>query len=147
MYNDEITDTEQANIVNNLKYFENSYTFRLMKRHRMKIGKPPFPVLNFTSTFAPLIRPVSWFFFKVLNIDTSFLNKSVMSSKSTFLSSKYKVQQLIAVNDSAERGVKLTSDFDDTAKTSIACKIPYRLLKKTTKMALFFEKRDKFCID
>ena len=60
----------------------------------------------------------SWFFFQSLKISTEFLviPASEWDSLLEYQSAKAKVQSIKVVNDSAERGVKLASDFLHTAR-------------------------------
>ena len=60
----------------------------------------------------------SWGFFRILRLDTAFLDKSVESWKDddTYVRAKEVVDNLAVVNDSAERGVKLCHEFLTTAK-------------------------------
>jgi hypothetical protein len=82
-------------------------------------GKPSFPALTDCShSLLLLAGPDSWGFFKVLKMDVSFLEMPVdqwMNEPSYQMAIKT-VKNLRVVNDSAERGVKLGSDFLSAAK-------------------------------
>ena len=77
------------------------------------LGKPKFPTIISTSRLGDLINDDSWFIFSLLEMDTEFLNHDVQAwpGRQSFLEAKAKTIALIVVNDSAERGVKLSSDF------------------------------------
>ena len=88
-----------------------------------EFGKPKFPDIlnqdNINSLALPyFVGKDSWGFFRILRLDTAFLDKSVESWKEddTYLRAKEVVTNLSVVNDSAERGVKLCHDFLTTAK-------------------------------
>ena len=118
-----------------MKYFESGCTSRPLKIYGMTFGKPLLPVLDSTTTLASLIGPEPWYIFDLLNLDTSFFNKPVMewNSRDAFLSSKYKVQRQIVVNDSAEKGAKLTSNFTYAAKTSNSLQKTIQVVEKSHK--------------
>ena len=65
-----------------------------------------------------LIGEDSRVFFTILNLSSSFLREPVTEwhKNEDFLASKNVVSSLSVVNDSAERGVKLRSDFAGNAK-------------------------------
>ena len=74
-------------------------------------------------------------FFKLLNIGTSFLNEPVVewNSCKAYFSAKTFVQRLNVVNDCAERGVKLASDFAETAKTGCSLNSALQVVEKSRK--------------
>lgn len=87
-------------------------------RYGTGYGKPTFPDIEH-SIYVPVIKydelvgSDSWYFFKIMNIDTAFLSKPVATwiTDETFLDATEVVKSLMVTNDCAERGVKLTSDF------------------------------------
>ena len=83
------------------------------------LGKPKFPTIISTSRLGDLINNDSWLIFSLLEMDTEFLNHDVQAwpGRQSFLEAKAKTIALNVVNDSAERGVKLSSDFLDAARS------------------------------
>ena len=132
----------------NSKYFKSSSISRPLKKCGMTFGKPLFLALDSTTSLASLIGDFSHIF-RQLNIDTTYLNKTVMEWNicNAFLSSKHQAQRPHAVNDRAERGVKLTSDFAKTAKTSNSLQNTLQVVEKSSYNAPTFEKGDLFYID
>ena len=94
---------------------------RLVKNEEL-FGKPVFPNINLDNIrsleLKDLIDSDSWFFFHCLGINTDFLSHpaETWETKPGFIEAKNRVKNLHVVNDSAERGVKLTSDFLNTAR-------------------------------
>ena len=77
-------------------------------------GKPKFPTnISHSTTLTNLIDQDSWFFFKLLQIDSEFLALDVdtWQSTSSYQRALQNVQAINVVNDGAERAVKLSSDF------------------------------------
>ena len=81
-------------------------------------GKPIFPDVSAETKLFNLVGPDSHLFFKVFKIDPSFLRKHPRewSDDQHFQAGKVVVNALRVVNDSAERGVKLATDFLGSAK-------------------------------
>ena len=81
-------------------------------------GKPKFPVLSPTTRLADLANPDCWFGMHQLNIDPAFLSLNVedWATSASFQAGVVNVRAINVVNDCAERGVKLTSDFVAAAK-------------------------------
>ena len=81
-------------------------------------AKFPTPITNTTRLGEP-ITVDSRFVFKILDMDTEFLHEPVdhWPGFPSFLSSKAKTVAFNIVNDSAERGVKLSSDYLDAARS------------------------------
>ena len=82
-------------------------------------GKPRFPVLSPTTRLADLANSDCWFGMHQLNIDPAFLPLDVddWSSSAAFQAGAENVRAINVVNDCAERGVKLTTDFVATARS------------------------------
>ena len=80
-------------------------------------GKPKMPTVTFSSELLKQAQVLP-FFFKSLKIDACFLDNPAgeWASDEFYLAAKAKVKQRLVVNDLAERGVKLTSDFLASAK-------------------------------
>lgn len=82
-------------------------------------GKPRFPTsITLTTTLADLVTTDSWYVFHLLQLDPQFLTEDVAAwpSSATYQSSLINLRTLNLVNDCAERGVKLSSDFLSSAK-------------------------------
>jgi len=82
-------------------------------------GKPKCPVITSTTRLGDLISVDSWFIIHLLEMNTEFLHKDVDSwpGEPSFLASKAKTVAVNVVNDSAERAVKLSSDYLDAARS------------------------------
>jgi hypothetical protein len=77
-------------------------------------GKPRFPTkLTPSTTLAELVGVDSWFMFNLLHLESDFLIVDVdqWTEVPSFVSSKSKIDAINVINDCAERGVKLSSDF------------------------------------
>ena len=88
-------------------------------RYGTRFGKPSFPhSISDSTQLADLVTSDSWFIFRLLKMDDEFLRINISSWQShpSFLSSKQKIEALNVVNDSDERGVKLSSDFLNDAR-------------------------------
>ena len=72
-----------------------------------------------TPKLSDLVDEDSWFSIKHLELKMSFLSLDVTKweDETSFKRSKIIVERLNFTNDSAERAVKLTSDFIDAART------------------------------
>ena len=68
---------------------------------------------------ADLAEIDSWFLFPILQLDSKFLTEEVVNwpNCASYQVSMINIQSLNVVNDSAERRVKLISDFISTAKS------------------------------
>lgn len=68
-----------------------------------------------------LVCQDSWAFFRILRIPPAFLQKPVedWASDDDFKAGKYVVSHLSVVNDGAERGVKICSDFLESSKNEV----------------------------
>jgi hypothetical protein len=83
-------------------------------------GKPKFPrEVTSSSTLADFVAPDSWYFFHLLKLDSSFLVEEVddWDTNASYQAAKVNIQAINVINDSAERGVKLSSDFLASART------------------------------
>lgn len=77
-------------------------------------GKPRFPTeVNLGSKLADFVTEDSWFFFHVLKLEAGFLSLDVSEwpESEFYKNALINVGAINVVNDSAERGVKLSSDF------------------------------------
>ena len=76
-------------------------------------GKPTFPMVDGSTRLADLASGDSWFMINSLEIDASFLELPVSEWLQTeaYMDGHRKVHSVNVVNDCAERGIKLTSDF------------------------------------
>ena len=88
-------------------------------RHGTGFGKPNFPsTLNATTTLTDLITEDSWFLFHILQIDSDFLHEGSHTWQDihSYQQGHQKVNAINVINDCAERGVKLTTDFLSSAQ-------------------------------
>jgi len=83
-------------------------------------GKPRFPndTITISTTLADLVGPDSWFIFYSLQLDSEFLIHDVADwvNLASFNGSLINLNAINVVNDCAERGVKLSSDFLASSK-------------------------------
>lgn len=83
-------------------------------------GKPRFPTdtITMSTTLADLVGPDSWFIFYNLQLDSEFLMHDVAhwAYLASFNGSLINLNSINVVNDCAERGVKLSSDFLASSK-------------------------------
>ena len=89
-------------------------------RHGTGFGKPNFPrTLNATTTLTDLITEDSWFLFHASQIDSGFLHKGshTWQDIGSYQQGQEKVNAINVINDCAERGVKLTTDFLSSARS------------------------------
>ena len=84
-------------------------------------GKPKFPALSPSVRLADLVNADCWFGLQLLHIDPAFLSLDVEDWATTeaFQARLANVQAINTVNDCAERGVKLASDFVVSAKSEL----------------------------
>lgn len=83
-------------------------------------GKPTFPTaITQTTTLPDLVNQDSWFTLHVLQINPDFLTEDVNDwpNSPSYQESVANVDAINVINDCAERGVKLSSDFLNAAKT------------------------------
>jgi len=83
-------------------------------------GKPKFPTnINQSTILANLVDEDSWFLFSLLQINTDFFELDVNKWKTTpsYKEALQSVKAINVVNDPAERAIKLSSDYLDTAKS------------------------------
>ena len=82
-------------------------------------GKPKFPALSPTTRLAELANSDCWFGMHQLHIDAAFLPLAVedWDSSASYQASSANVRAINVVNDCAERGLKLTSDFVAVARS------------------------------
>jgi len=83
-------------------------------------GKPKFqPNITHGSKLADFVTQDSWFMFSLLGLDTDFLTEEVSEwmRLPSYLSSATNIGAINVINDCAERGVKLSADFTDAART------------------------------
>lgn len=83
-------------------------------------GKPVFPSdISLDTNLSDLVERDSWFTFHILKLNPDFLSEDVTDwpESAAFQDSKTNLQALNVINDSAERGVKLSSDFLAAAKS------------------------------
>ena len=93
---------------------------RPLERFGTGFGKPAFPPeVTESTTLADLASPDSWHTMHVLQVDDSFFSEDVESwpSDPAYQASKANVLAINVINDCAERGVKLSSDFLSSARS------------------------------
>ena len=97
---------------------DNLETFKFQNRHGTTYGKPTFPDDLESYDISEYVGPDSPGMFHILHLDPSFLGRPVQSWKTldSYKNALRAIKSLKVVNDSAERCVKLTGDFLDTAR-------------------------------
>ena len=82
-------------------------------------GKPRFPSLDADTSLADLLGHDSWFTVQMLKLDVSFLDLPVFEWEETesYSDGLKIIKNVKVLNDSAERAVKLTTDFIDKARS------------------------------
>jgi hypothetical protein len=91
-----------------------------VQRYGTGFGKPAFPPeVTESTTLADLVGPDSWYTIHILQVDTSFFSEDtdLWPDDPAYQASKANVLAINVVNDCAERGVKLSSDFLSAAKS------------------------------
>ena len=121
LFSSSLSSAEKEELVKELKNYLPGE--RCEGRFGTAFGKPQFPALPSDIAEASLksfAGKDSWCFFRILKLDSSFLSLPVESWNEdvSFNAAKIVVDNLKVVNDSAERGVKLCSDFLTKAKTN-----------------------------
>ena len=86
------------------------------KPESFDLGKPNFPQLEPKTNLPDLIGPLSWTIFEVLNVETEFLTVSPdkWMDYPGYVECYTFVRNMKVINDTAERGVKLISEFLNT---------------------------------
>ena len=111
LFSEDVTDDVKAEIAGKLLKLPQSNP---LNWHGAGFGKPALPVIeeNVREKHS-FFGPDSWKFFNLLKLDSTFLSASPTEwdRNESFLSSKRVIKHLSIVNDVAERGVKLASDF------------------------------------
>ena len=92
--------------------------FSFSKRHGSWYGKPGFPVHTDSYDIYDYIGDDSIWFFTTLGLDISFLKENVekWDQLDSYLAAEAAVKNKKVVNDSSERGVKITYDFLEQAR-------------------------------
>ena len=122
LFNNNLEDKQRQKIASKILSLKNYVTLNEItsKRKRLGFGKSIFPMVPKMAVngLTDFIGEDSPAFFTILNINSSFLREPVTEWRKNedFLASKNVVSSLSVVNDSAERRVKLYSDFAGTAK-------------------------------
>jgi hypothetical protein len=89
-----------------------------VNRYGTGFGKPAFPDLRTVTRLSDLIDSDSWLLFRLLDLDTAFLSRpaSEWDDDDELQQNMGKTRSIVSVNDIAERGVKLSSDFLETSR-------------------------------
>ena len=118
LFSNEITYDNKAKIIEAMKYFKSYPKFQ--SRHGTGYGKPTFPKLRDIKNISlqSFVGPDSHQFFSLLRISETFFIVKVehWDNLEEYIKAQKIVSSLKIVNDAAERGVKLGSDFLGTAK-------------------------------
>ena len=104
-------------------------------------GKPVFPSIITESTrLCDLVSIDSWFTISLLQLDVSFLELPVSEWNNTaaYISSANNTKAINVINDCAERGIKLSSDFNETARTDEHFQNVLQVVEQNRKSAINF---------
>ena len=112
LFSEKVTADEKSSMVEKLRP---ARTFT--NRHGTSYGKPILPKLK-SGSLSNYVGSSSWHFFNVLDISTEFLElpPDDWGKCESYIHAKQRVSSLKVVNDCAERGVKLASDFYETSR-------------------------------
>ena len=116
-----------------------------INRHGTGFGKPKFPEVTALTSLADLAGTDSWLMFCVLRLDTTFLSLSLeqWGSHPTYQLSAANIRAVVVVNDCAERGVKLGSDFLSSARDERIYQATLQVVEKDRKGRPDLRKRSK----
>jgi hypothetical protein len=124
LFSSKIPDNEKRCLADKLLSFtqDNRKTVALATQQKFGtgFGKPNFPQnVSQSSTLADLAGLASWFTLRALDMQPSFLNEDVTnwSQSAACQQSLDNVHAVNVVNDAAQRGIKISSDFLQSAKT------------------------------
>jgi hypothetical protein len=121
LFSDLVPDSERKYLAEQLLLVQPADAMAIpTQRFGTGFGKPKFPAdIISTTRLGDLVTCDSWLFFKLLDMDVGFLQHDVVTwpGQASYLSSKMKTAAVNVVNDSAERGVKLSADFLDAARS------------------------------
>lgn len=110
-------------------------------------GKPKFPELEVDKIndikLSDMIDGDSWLIFRLLDIDDVFLEMPVnlWTDNNSYQQAKNRIRGINCVNDCAERGVKLSSDFLASAKTEQHYQNVLQVVEKDRKVRPNLRKR------
>ena len=118
LFDDRLSIRVKESIVMKIIPYLNLETNLELNRHGEGFGKPVMPTITRDTTLSQLVGEGSIFIFKALNINTDFLFKSASTWNTLDLYNrdKNKLVNLKCVNDLAERGIKLSCDFKNSAR-------------------------------
>ena len=120
LWSTKVPDAERRDLANRLLAVKpNADVLQPQHRFGTGYGKPMFPKsISLSITLAELVDVDTWFMFYNLQLDPSFLIEDVSDwpQSASYQASMINIRALNVVNDSAVRGVKLSSDFISTAK-------------------------------
>ena len=112
-------------------------------------GKPCFPSLDADTSLADLLGHDSWLTVEILKLDVSFLDLPVFECEETesYSNGLKKIKNIKVLNDSAERAVKLTTDFIDKARSEDHFQNILQVVEKERKTTPDLRKRRKITDD
>ena len=105
LFSNLVTDDEKSGIAAKL--------LSLPRDTEIKFGLPSFPEVTATTQLRDLVTPQSWQFFEIVKVcpDWLALPPAEWASSDDFRLAREYVQTLKVTNDTAERGIKIASDF------------------------------------
>ena len=121
LFSDMVPTTDKENIAKKLLEIKPDDTTILpQERFGTGYGKPKFAAMTGHTriSLSDFVAGDSWFFFHLLEIDPKFMDYPVetWTHNETYKAGKDNVRSINCVNDCAERGVKLSSDFLGSAR-------------------------------
>ena len=106
LFSDRLSESEKQAMANRI--------LMTSKPECLHVGKPNLSLdLKSDTCLTALIDPDSWYFFEILGLKHSWLSEKVemWDNDPDFLEAQMFVRSVKVVNDPAERGIKLISDF------------------------------------
>ena len=137
LFSDDVNNAQKRAIADALTAVKPSNVVTAPKsRFGTGFGKPLFPEeICPTTELADLVTEDSWFLFHVLDLNPNFLSLNVNDwpTSQSFRTSSNNVGALNVVNDSAEQGIKMGSDFLQTARNELCYENAIQVVKDDRK--------------
>lgn len=148
LFSTKVNQEDKQKIASKLQDFQCLSEYKLHYRYGNGFGKPKFPTkITQQTNLSDLLNNDSWFLFHSLKLPCEFLKEDVATWNTL---DSYKlclehVRSINVVNDGAERGVKLTSDFLSSAKTEEHYQNVLQVVEEDRRMKPNLRKRA--CVD
>ena len=121
LFSHDIPETERRALADALLDFKQPTLQTPLNRFGAGWGKPKFPsvTISMRTLLCEMAGVDSWFTIHLLQLDVSLLHLPVSEweSDAAYIASAANVAAVNVVNDGAERGIKLSTDFLDAARS------------------------------